>query len=294
MFLTKQDTESLQFVAVLLLNPFGGYDILTKERICIGTAEKGKSFKERTLPPPAARLTTPERSDLMDRVRRLPLLALLLAVLLTLTACTPKGPEESTTPTPGETGGVETTGTPEQSAPVETETAEPSEDPEDPENVTVGDRNDTLTFLIEGVEETVDAVRHTSWMGYAMTYDPEYFTLTEGDDGTDRYQAEAVEGRPNVYVAVSLVEGLTAEETVEGLRLQKDIQEEGETVALGANRYAATYLRWAEGAGSNDQVTEFYVTEQNGAIFLIETGNFVDGEEGFGARIQAMLNTLTF
>ena len=230
----------------------------------------------------------------MNKTRILALPVLVLAALLTLTACTPEGPGESAVPAPGGTDAVEETGAPEESAPAETETAQPSQDPEDPENMTVGDRNDTLTFLIEGTEETVDAVRHTSWMGYAMTYDPARFTLTEGEDGVDYYLAETVEGRPNVYIAVSLVEGLTAEETVEGLRLQQDIQEEGETVALGANRYAATYLRWAQGAGSNDQVTEFYVTEQNGAVFLIEVGNFVDGQEGYGARLRAMLDTLTF
>ena len=230
----------------------------------------------------------------MKRRRTARFAALVLLLTLVLAACTPGQPEESTTPDPNATETMAETNGPETEEPGQTEPPEITEDPEDPENLTVGDRADTLTFTIEGVEETVEAMRHTSWLGYAMTYDPAILTLTEGEDGTDQYTAEAVEGRPNVYVSICVVENMTAEETVEGIRLQEDIQKEGETVSLGANRYAATYLRWAEGAESNDRVTEYYVTEQNGTIFLVEVGNFVEGEEGFGARMQAMLNTLTF
>lgn len=230
----------------------------------------------------------------MKRRQTTRFMALILLLTLMLAACSPGPPGESTTPDPNATETMTETSGPETSEPGQTDSPEITEDPEDPENLTVGDRDDTLTFTIEGVEETVDAVRHTSWLGYGMTYDPATFTLTEEEDGTDRYQAEAVEGRPDVYVSVCVVEDMTAEEMVEKIRQQHDIQEEGETVSLGANRYAATYLRWAEGAGSNDQVIEYYVTDQNGTIFLVEVGNFVDGTEGFGARMQAMLDTLTF
>ncbi len=235
----------------------------------------------------------------MTRTKPALLTALLLALVLALplAACSPKGPEESDPPPQTESVPpvVEPTTDPgpdESGLPVESPDPEGG-DPEDPDNVAVGERDDTLTFIIEGVEETVPAVRHTSWMGYAMTYDPERFTLNE-DDGGDIYLAEPQEGLPNVYLSVSIVDGLTAEETVEGLRLQADIQEEGQTVSLGANRYAATRLSWAAGSAGADAVTEYYVTEQNGTVFLIELGNFVEGQEGYGSRLSAMLDTLTF
>lgn len=231
---------------------------------------------------------------------RMKMTALLLALLLALplTACSGKetAQNESQTPEESTTIPVETeAGTqPDDSpAPEETLSAEETVDPEDPENVAVGDREENLTMVVEGIEETVPAVRHSSWMGYAMTYDPAMFTLIEREDG-DLYLGEQVEGRPNVYISISMVDGLTDEEAVEGLRLQNGIEAESVTVALGQHDYAATYLRWAEGAGSNDATVEFYVSEQNGTLFLIEVGNFVDGQEGFGARMNAMLATLTF
>lgn len=228
--------------------------------------------------------------------RRAALSVLALLLLASLAACSPKAPEGSE---PVETPTVQPTGTPAppaeptQSAPPPTDTPDPAEDPEDPDNMAVGERDTTLTVVVEGVEEIVPAVRHTSWLGYAITYDPAMFTLNE-DDGGDVYLAEMVEGRPNVYLSVSTLDGLTADEAVESLREMNDIEAEGQTVSLGANRYAAAYLKWSGGAGGNDPVSEFYVTEQNGTVFLVELGNFVDGLEGYGARLDAMLATITF
>lgn len=230
-------------------------------------------------------------------------MTVLLAVLLaaTLVSCSGKNAGTGDTPAPDESATVPAETTPGmeqnngQETPGETMgTGSPDEtDPEDPENVMLGDREDTLTVTVEGKEQAVPAIRHTSWMGYAMTYDPALLKLFEREDG-DVYFGEWVEGRPNVYISVSLLDGLTAEEAVEGLRRQNNITEEGETVAVGRHSYAATYLRMSEGAGSNDAVVEFYVTEQNDTVFLIEVGNFVDGEAEFGAPMRAMLDTVTF
>ncbi len=228
------------------------------------------------------------------------ILVLTLLLCLSLVGCGPWKPVEDQvseqpvhSPSPSQVQGGEEPGQ-QTNQGGDVETKQPEDiDPEDPENVTVGDREATLTMVVEGIAETIPAVRHTSWMGYAMTYDPQRFTMAE-DGSSDIYLAEVVEGRPNVYISVSVVDGLTAEEAVEGLREQNNIDAQGEIVAFGANRYAATYLRRTTGAGSNDAVVEFYVTEQNGTIFLVEVGYFVDGVEGFGARLAAMLDTITF
>lgn len=230
----------------------------------------------------------------MTRTKPALLLALALSLLLalSLSACRPRDAEESTPPPQTDSVSPDVQPTGDTDEPAQSPDPDP-EDPDDPYNVAVGDRDTTMTVILEGEEETVPAIRHTSWMGYAMTYDPEWFTLTE-EDGGDYYLAETVEGRPNVYVAVSIVDGLSAEETVEGLRTQLELEEEGRVLAFGAHDYAATCLHYAAGAGGNDATTEFYVTEQNGTVFLVELGCFVDGTEGFGARLSAMLATMTF
>ena len=107
------------------------------------------------------------------------------------------------------------------------------------------------------------------------------------------YLDEYVEGRPIVAI---YVDRITADMNGESLAMQYEekIGAEGKTIPLGAHDYAATYLREAEGAGSNDAVVEYYITEQNGTVFRIRVCNFVDGQEGFGARMSAMLNTITF
>lgn len=226
--------------------------------------------------------------------------ALMLLLCFSLVSCTPREPAEGQdsgqsveSPSPSQVQGEEEPGQHDNHDGT-VETKDPEDiDPEDPENVTVGDREATLTMVVEGIAETIPAVRHTSWMGYAMTYDPEIFTLKE-DDAGDIYLAEIVEGRPNVCISVSVVDGLTVEEAVEGLRQQNNIDGQGEIVAFGANSYAATYLRRATGVGGNDGVVEFYVTEQNGTVFLVEVSCFVDGVEEFEPRLDAMLATITF
>ena len=225
------------------------------------------------------------------------LLALIFALSLGLTACTKSdaGPAD----TPGSSGSAE----PSQSFPPETETP-PEETPggstetpaptDEPGDVSVGDDAAELTVVIEGETLTIAGSRHNSWLGYSMIYDPAVFTFNQVDETADSYMAEVVEGRPNVYLSVSVIEDLTFDETVEGMRIQKGIEEEDETASIGAHRYAATYLRYAAGAGANDEVVEYYITEQNGTIFLVALGNFVDGQEDFGARLHAMLDTMTF
>ena len=78
------------------------------------------------------------------------------------------------------------------------------------------------------------------------------------------------------------------------LRIQQNIEDEGTTVSVGAHSYAATYLRYAAGTEDNDEIVEYYITEQNGTIFVVALGYFVGAEEGYGARLHAMLDTMTF
>lgn len=211
-------------------------------------------------------------------------LAALLALLLmfSLSSCfKPDG--EADTPAPGPTES--------ETPPADDPPAEPSDDPDD---LSVGESSDTLTIILEGETQTVPAARYNSWLGYSMTYDRETFTLNLVDTLSNSYMAEVVEGRPNVYLAISILEDLTFDEAVEGMRLQRGIEEDAVTVAIGRHAYAASYLRYAAGTESNDEVVEYYLTEQNDTIFLIALGNFVGGEEGFGARLHAMLDTITF
>lgn len=222
-------------------------------------------------------------------------------LMLSLVGCADGMPTEEVASSPVVSSNVEQ---PENTIPVEDNTPEivptaspVTDDPDDPENVAQGDRADTLTMVIEGQEEIVEAVRHTSWLGYAMTYDPALFVQTEetGEDcESDIYRLdESVDGRPEVAIYMDRMNTVQSlEDLVE--QYEKEIGTDGKTVALGQHGYAAIYLRQADGMGSNDAITEYYFTEQNAAVFRIRVCNFADGEEGYGARMNAMLSTLTF
>lgn len=223
--------------------------------------------------------------------------AFVLSLSLGLTACTKQGdepvpePSQSVSPAPGPSD----SNAPEDTAPAESGSGTDAAD--DPGDLT-GDQDTTLTVEIEGQTQTIPGVRHNSVLGYAVTYDPERFALNLVDEYSESYMAERTEGTPNVYLAVSVMENeldeLTFDQVVEGMRLQQNIESEGETVSVGAHSYAATYLRYAAGTEDGDEIVEYYITEQNGTIFVVALGYFVEAEEGYGSRLHAMLDTMTF
>lgn len=222
--------------------------------------------------------------------------ALMLSLSAGLSACsradvTPsQEPSQSVAPGPDATGSLP----PEDDTPTQSQPVEETDDPGE----LIGDREETLTVVIEGVTETIPAIRHNSVLGYAVTYDPALFSLNTVDQFSESYMAERTEGIPNVYLSVSVIEDeldeLTFDDVVEGMRTQKSIEEEAVTVAIGAHNYAASYLRYSAGDGAMDELTQYYITEQNGTIFVVALGCFNEGEEGFGARLHAMLDTMTF
>ena len=150
---------------------------------------------------------------------------------------------------------------------------------DDPGDMT-GDQDTTLTVEIEGETETIPGIRHNSVLGYAVTYDPERFALNIVDEYAESYMADIVEGQPNVYLAVSVIEDeldeLTFDDVVEGMRIQQNIEDEGTTVSVGAHSYAATYLRYAAG------------TEDNDEIVLLEDGQVDAGELAREAFVLGM------
>ena len=224
-------------------------------------------------------------------------MALVLSLSLGLTACTnsddqpTQEPTQSLSPAPSPSDSA----APENTTPAESDSDTDATD--DPGDMT-GDQDTTLTVEIEGETETIPGIRHNSVLGYAVTYDPERFALNIVDEYAESYMADIVEGQPNVYLAVSVIEDeldeLTIDDVVEGMRIQQNIEDEGTTVSVGAHSYAATYLRYAAGTEDNDEIVEYYITEQNGTIFVVALGYFVGAEEGYGARLHAMLDTMTF
>lgn len=140
------------------------------------------------------------------------------------------------------------------------------------------DEEITVTIMVEGMEETVSAIRHTSALGYSVIYDPASVTLQK-QEGADLY-IDPYEGDiPDCYFRISLWEGDAM-----------DLADEVGTVG----GYPAVFTRSAEGMAWDSVIREFVFITVGERVYHVEIGYFSEAAEGYGTRLQAMLQTLEF
>ncbi|WP_160691982.1 hypothetical protein [Clostridium sp. C2-6-12] len=154
---------------------------------------------------------------------------------------------------------------------------------------------DNNKVIIEGTEEKIDTEVNKSNLGYTITYDKNRFKF-ENAEGVDSYMAPNADTSkyPNVFLAVSKIDGMSLEEVMKGLIHQATKEAVPQNITIGKEGYKAERLVIKEGNKYNSRICEYYLTEKNNVVYLVEINYFVGAEEGYGTRLHEMLNTFTF
>lgn len=154
-----------------------------------------------------------------------------------------------------------------------------------------------LTISIEGMEETIDGKLLVSDLGYNMIYDSERFTYTN-EDGIDSFMATNPDPEiyPYVYLNINRIDNTTLSDYVKQLEGSlstgyKSVNRYNDVKVSGI--YNAVQFRAITGDEWNSSVRNYYLIESGSSIYLIEMQYFMEAAEGFGSRMDAILNTFT-
>ncbi|MBQ3257290.1 MAG: hypothetical protein IJA67_07745 [Oscillospiraceae bacterium] len=203
---------------------------------------------------------------------------ILVSLLLCLTACGGDTASEQPTPTPT----VEVTVTPDCAEPTPTPTPTPVPTP------TWSEEPETMTIMLEGMEETMYGYRYTSALGYSMVYDPDW-VRPEQREGYDHYTAVTEIDVPELYLRVTKAEG-SVEQVIADLEAQ-GAEKVGNAMFGG---FPCVQLSKMSGYGPADVVVNYYVMQAGNTVFVPETSYFWEAAEGFGTRMWYMLDSIRF
>ncbi|MBH1941433.1 hypothetical protein I5677_11070 [Mobilitalea sibirica] len=159
------------------------------------------------------------------------------------------------------------------------------------------------TIILEGMEEEFSGRIYKSRLGYQMVYDIERFNQIGHTEDADIYMTENLnpELYPFVYLIVRTVSdeeinndllyfnGVTTEPNTDGRIPVEESEKEVDNVMIGD--YEAEHYILRTGNEWNSPVRNLYVIKTESNTFAIETQYFVEAEEGYGARMKAMLDT---
>lgn len=152
-----------------------------------------------------------------------------------------------------------------------------------------------MKLSLEGMTETIPTRLYTSDLGYQMQIDEQRFTY-ERKDGADLYQvANTVSNKyPDIYIEISN-HNLSDKDylkTLENRILEANPKaEKPDPVQIGT--YDALHFHSAFGEDYNSKIENVYVIEGNDSYYTLEVQYFLEAEEGYGARIAALLDTFT-
>jgi hypothetical protein len=150
-----------------------------------------------------------------------------------------------------------------------------------------------ITIEIEGTEETIRGLLHAG-DGYDIMYDVDRFEYSD-KDGVDTFVAENSDPAiyPYVYISISHLENSNVSDYVEKLSdtLAANSMESEITTDTSIGNYKGMIITANAGTEWNSIIRNYYIIENGTSIYTIETQYFLDAEEGYGARFQAMLNT---
>lgn len=150
-----------------------------------------------------------------------------------------------------------------------------------------------VTINVEGMEETMNGLWH-SGDGYKIMYDVDRFEYSD-KDRVDTFIAKNADPEiyPYVYVSVSHIENKSASDFTKELTgrvSRKDIRPEvGTETPIG--KYTGAALTIRDGTEWNSLIHNYYMIEDGTSLYVIEAQCFLEAEEGYGARIQAMLDS---
>lgn len=150
-----------------------------------------------------------------------------------------------------------------------------------------------VTIEIEGEQEEINGLLHAG-DGYEIVYDSERFEYSD-KDGADSFMADNADPAiyPYIYVYIDRIEDKSASAYVKTLSdtlSANGLKTEIITDAAIGN-YKGTILTAQAGSEWNSIIRNYYIVENGTSIYVIEAQYFVEAAEGYGARIQAMLDT---
>lgn len=158
-----------------------------------------------------------------------------------------------------------------------------------------------LTVILEGMTEEVEASLYHSPLGYQIIYDIERFELITSEKGSDIYLVTNPEPEkyPDVYFKISSPESSnialddydSKQESI--TTLDGAIIDFLEEVPIGT--YTARHFRLIDGLEWDSIIKNFYIInshDSDNIEYIIESQYFIEAEEGYGARIAAILDTL--
>lgn len=157
--------------------------------------------------------------------------------------------------------------------------------------------DEAMTIRIEGTEERVQGKRYKSKQGYEIVYDSERFKR-ESQENTDSFLAVNPDPTiyPYIYVNISRLEDTTVEKYSK--ELYKRLSKEGHQSVTMSNDTEKqqdsskdAQVTVQTGYNWDSVIRKYRVIGEAGKIFLIETQYYLEAEEGYGARIQAMIDT---
>lgn len=165
----------------------------------------------------------------------------------------------------------------------------------------------TSTIELEGMPEEVTYKYYQSPLGYQISYDMERFTPSI-EDTFDIFMAENPD--PEIYPYVSFnisrneynsgYEGLSTPDLLVANPFgdtttftEKDLDKESENHSVKIGDYEAVHYMIKEGNEWNSLIKHCYLVPAGNYYYVIQTQYFLEAAEGYGARIEAMLDTFT-
>lgn len=150
------------------------------------------------------------------------------------------------------------------------------------------------TIELEGMKEVIKVKTHDSDLGYIMLYDIERFTFAK-EDGADLYYTENPNPDiyPFVYINILRVDDVSIKDYLaqrkDALSQQISNVQQFDQVKVGSSE--AVMLKAVAGTDWNSVIRNMYFIQDGDSIIEIQTQYFLEAEEGYGARISALLDT---
>jgi hypothetical protein len=152
-----------------------------------------------------------------------------------------------------------------------------------------------LTFEIEGNPEVVPVREYKSSLGYSILIDEERFTYEAGKDH-DLYSTVNPDKSiyPDIYIKLAKANKADNPEYIEAAKqqLSEENIEIGVLSDIKLGDYDVIGFKSNYGTDYNSAIKNIYIIESEDAFYNIETQIFLEAEEGYGARIKALLDTI--
>lgn len=162
-----------------------------------------------------------------------------------------------------------------------------------------------MTIELEGMEEQINCKTYQSPLGYLMSYDIDRFQVSS-ENNIDQYFAE--NPNPELYPYVFLnvtrselpvtsdssksntIQVMDSENQILGYLPEGNLKfEKAEPIMIGGTE--AVHYTAKSGTEWNSTVHHYYYLKADQYVYTFETQYFLEAAEGYGARIQAMLDT---